>query len=555
MVTQPGVGTEEQRNEAMLSIISTIDDSIKIKVAHCKNPYELYQAIESLYVNKTSFQTTALHMRLANFKFKSLDKISEGISELQCLIAKLKNLGENVSDHHVEGIVLAALPSSFKTFVAVWKGSGQEQRTLTNLYSGILAEVEDMKLFNSREDHALISRGKGYKNKGKFKPRQDKIREHNNSSSSSSSSPSSSDDGSSSDSSESDCNDIVCYNCRKPGHIMRYCPNKKQFEKKKKMKAPRKEAKGTHNHAFFAQDDRQGIKDHWIVDSGASFHMTNHREWFEDFVNFNEPETIFLANGTRVSATGSGRILTRVGIMHDVRYVPEIASNLFSVGAVCCKGICATYNSKSVKFYKGKDLVVKGKRLGNLYVLNLKIATRDLGQTNKRKMTEKKIEKRAKTIASSTTEETNDGYTSSRRPVGQDQLELVSVKPQIMQQVEITSSKEVKDPNSARCNEKASGRAIPKNLSSALLMLYMIAALNAQGVSMVKNDERQDQKSEDISESEPEESSEEQKEMSHTLVSSRRKEDLLGLPYKTPTRSKLLRIMKLFRSLIGFGLF
>jgi len=131
-------GTVEQKDEAMVEMISTIDDKIKIKLSHCQTPHELYLAIESIYTNKTSFQVTALHMKLSSFKFQSMDKVSEGISEIQNIVSKLKNLGESVSDHMIEGIVLAALPSSFRTFVTVWKGIGEGERTLNNLFNRIL---------------------------------------------------------------------------------------------------------------------------------------------------------------------------------------------------------------------------------------------------------------------------------------------------------------------------------------------------------------------------------------------------------------------------------
>ena len=65
----------------------------------------------------------------------------------------------------IEGIVLAALPSSFGTFVTVWKGIGESERTLSNLFNRILAEIEDNKLFHVREDKALLIRGRRTGNK------------------------------------------------------------------------------------------------------------------------------------------------------------------------------------------------------------------------------------------------------------------------------------------------------------------------------------------------------------------------------------------------------
>ena len=113
----------------------------------------------------TSFQATSLHRRQSSFRFKSRQQIPEGISEIQNVISELKNLGQTVSDHKVKGIVLAALLQSFHTFITVWKGIAPSDRTLPNLFNRILAEVEDNRLFNQRDDKALVAAKKTFTRK------------------------------------------------------------------------------------------------------------------------------------------------------------------------------------------------------------------------------------------------------------------------------------------------------------------------------------------------------------------------------------------------------
>lgn len=161
-LVNPSTATQEQLDATMFEIISTISDKIKIRVAHCKGPKELYQAIEALYSNKTSFQITDLHMKLSTFKFKSSEHISEGLSHVQGIVAKLKNLDEKVSDHMIEGVILSALPSSFRTFITVWKGLNSNERTLNNLMNRLMAEVEDNKIFNCNTGKAMLAKN-GFK--------------------------------------------------------------------------------------------------------------------------------------------------------------------------------------------------------------------------------------------------------------------------------------------------------------------------------------------------------------------------------------------------------
>lgn len=369
-VTVRGAGTPAQQDDAMLEIISTLDDKIKIKVAHCLTPYDLFQAIESIYTNKTSFQVTALHMRLSSFKFASSTKISEGVSEIQNIVSKLKNLGENVSDHMIEGIVLAALPSSFRTFITVWKGMSEGERTLSNLFNRIMAEIEDNKLFNVRDDQALYTRGQKFRgnvNSFQKKPQSSKSFRPNNNQ------PNRNFRNNSSVNQTQ--NKGVCNYCKKPGHWMKEC---------RKLESRRKFENGQQNSKPAAQKTNEKVgqvafmasledsKD-WIADSGASRHMTCNSEWFEVFEEFPEARKIYLADDKVINAIGAGNIQTNMGLLTNVWLVPDISHNLFSIPAAVKNGITARINESEIKFYSGERNVLNGKLVDNVYVLNLEI--------------------------------------------------------------------------------------------------------------------------------------------------------------------------------------
>ena len=83
----------------------------------------------------------------------------------------------------------------------------------------------------------------------------------------------------------------------------------------------------------------------WLIDSGASEHMTCYKECFQDYQQFSDPQSVKLGDG-RVDALGLGSIKLRMTFkvsdvnvtMYDVLYVPKLSSNLFSVGAAIGKG-------------------------------------------------------------------------------------------------------------------------------------------------------------------------------------------------------------------------
>jgi hypothetical protein len=73
----------------------------------------------------------------------------------------------------------------------------------------------------------------------------------------------------------------------------------------------------------------------WFVDSGASFHMTPHREWFCEYERY-DGGNVFLGDDltTRIIGLGKvklrliyGRIITLPGVLH----ILGLAINLISV--------------------------------------------------------------------------------------------------------------------------------------------------------------------------------------------------------------------------------
>ncbi|WP_156294609.1 C2HC-type zinc finger protein, partial [Serratia oryzae] len=82
----------------------------------------------------------------------------------------------------------------------------------------------------------------------------------------------------------------VCWKCGKPGHFKRNCKSKNvergqgpedtSFTKKKS-------STGEGGDVYLAYTSTQSERDFWLIDFGASFHMTPHREWFFEYEKYN----------------------------------------------------------------------------------------------------------------------------------------------------------------------------------------------------------------------------------------------------------------------------
>lgn len=123
------------------------------------------------------------------------------------------------------------------------------------------------------------------------------------------------------------------------------------------------------------QDSEGGVR-RWMVDSGASHHMTG--------------ESTALTNlGPRApvcveSADGGERVATKVGCavidgmadgepgaltLNDVLVLPGMAVSLFSVRVATKLGYRVTFDEERVRIHGRDQLILDGRRQGNVYVL------------------------------------------------------------------------------------------------------------------------------------------------------------------------------------------
>ncbi|KAJ9554165.1 hypothetical protein OSB04_018210 [Centaurea solstitialis] len=92
----------------------------------------------------------------------------------------------------------------------------------------------------------------------------------------------------------------------------------------------------------------------WILDSGCSNHMTSHQEWFSD-LDEDFKHTVKLGNDSRIVVAGKGTIRMKVNgitqVISDVYYIPELRSNLLSLGQLQEKGLAILIRDGTCKVY------------------------------------------------------------------------------------------------------------------------------------------------------------------------------------------------------------
>ena len=96
----------------------------------------------------------------------------------------------------------------------------------------------------------------------------------------------------------------------------------------------------------------------WFIDSAATKHMTNKKSILENYVQYQEPKSIYLGDSTVILAHGEGKVKlptvnsTREIVLdlHQVLFVPKLTKNLYF--QVIWKWICVLYSDVESAFLK-----------------------------------------------------------------------------------------------------------------------------------------------------------------------------------------------------------
>ena len=166
-----------------------------------------------------------------------------------------------------------------------------------------------------------------------------------------------------------------CYHCDKMGHIAKNCPARREEYKKRNNKR---------HHAHAAEDDeppkkltKEEIEDYvlffalsgsltlgedtWLIDSGASKHMTGQRDILSSLTEKYFTQKVSLVNDYQYPIKGMGESTykldpTTLMRMNDVLYVPGLTKNLLSISSLDKKGFRVAFIDGEVHMWPKEKL-------------------------------------------------------------------------------------------------------------------------------------------------------------------------------------------------------
>jgi hypothetical protein len=117
-------------------------------------------------------------------------------------------------------------------------------------------------------------------------------------------------------------------------------------------------------------------RDAWLLDTGATDHMTFRRDFFEDF-NDNIDGIVYFANKSSLKPSRIGTIGLKLPglpnfLLHDVLYLPELQRNLLSLVHIQQQGHSIHIFDGNVEIRKASDNMVVMTRVEDERLLKLK---------------------------------------------------------------------------------------------------------------------------------------------------------------------------------------
>ena len=316
--------------KALALIVLSVKDVHLPTLAHCKTSKEAWNALEAVYTAKSNARRLQLKRAL-----NSLRKLPE--EALTVYVARAKNIrdqlaaaGHIVKDDEVAWSVLAGLPGEFDILVTMLETSN-DVLDLDSLLAKLLA-VEQRASTKTADNKAymLTNRERPATTRSNGKEQRE------------------------------------CYYCGKTGHLRKDCLKKRRDDARRGQAHGPRTSFQTRSSVAMTATTAENV-DEWVLDSGASRHITNHLDNMLNVRPVTEAVTITFGNGNQAKAEAIGDVeLTGLRdsdvektTLKDVLFVKGATANLLSIPRAVSKGVKFDFSDNACRVLKDKALIAK----------------------------------------------------------------------------------------------------------------------------------------------------------------------------------------------------
>ena len=361
---------EKKDKQAILAILATLDSFHKAEVINCTTSHEMWMQLQAYHDQHSDECVIALQEKYYGSKLSPDESIATFISSLQKLAKQVTDLGQPISNEQLISKIKCGLPSVFDPLLVAWDSVPVADQTLPSFQARLVKfqhKLRDRVLSSEAPlEQVFLAKG-SLPASSKSHSSQTVEQKHERAFSTAEAS-------------------IPLLQLRRRSHFGKECPHdsdtSSSVESPKRQKGPRFDrlfskqkitSKGKHSHANVTassvslhsdsfeyvsseaycansgtQDSSSEADFSWIVDSGATEHMSDKRQWFTNFHPVHDKcWSVSIADNHLLYVRGIGDITVHATIngvdkpfkLQNVLYVPSLQRNLISISRLIEKHV------------------------------------------------------------------------------------------------------------------------------------------------------------------------------------------------------------------------
>lgn len=303
---------------------------------------QTWESLRNAYQDKGVNNRCRLLRRLILLKLEQFQSMEEYVTEVLFASQRLRDIGKEVDDELLAALMLQGLSEEYEPLRMALDNS--TEKITSDL---VKTKLLQLKVKEMSEDSAMLARNKG-KGQNKNYRKMGNAFKYN----------------------------FRCFICNAEGHKAIDCsknPNKRNNQRGQQSKCEKTEErqkkesarKAEANLLFLSAMTTRVRESEWYIDSGASTHMSNRKDWFVNYQETDKKE-VNCANDVKLSSEGVGDVLVNLDntrkrlTVNNVSYVSGLNANLLSVSAIVKKNMSVLFSEKGCEIFRKDNIKVQG---------------------------------------------------------------------------------------------------------------------------------------------------------------------------------------------------